>query len=322
MCYHIKTYRCGHYKRTFSGCKCTLHSSGEQRQPTFCDQWFCNKRPYYSDGSCERDHITNINIGHHFNPETGRRSRYRPGQRLRSLRPPRNNGATTSAPSGILAIQSSRLPTELLEQLSIHPDELDLENDYSMDWDDDDQIPPGSRVLEFGIGIPSTATAEEFFSTMPRAFTVAAPPPPQGGYSPAEFINTIAQEISERARGDVDIVESLHNTLRRMRERSAHTLPPHLNGPSTTRRPTATTGRPIRINVPTTRPVRPPRPSMRSPSTALPTLNDLLMEIPSGADGTSAEAAGRANGGEDQQAGPSTGPGAGNGAGNTGEGST
>ncbi|KAF3904772.1 hypothetical protein ABW20_dc0102649 [Dactylellina cionopaga] len=99
MCYSLKTFSCGHFARAYphQSCKCTIRCVGEQRQPQTCGQWFCDKKPYYSDGSCEKDHITHVGSGHYFHPEYGRRPGPRPGQRLRGFRQSRR-GAGGAAP--------------------------------------------------------------------------------------------------------------------------------------------------------------------------------------------------------------------------------
>ncbi|KAF3937467.1 hypothetical protein ABW19_dt0209930 [Dactylella cylindrospora] len=92
MCYTIKTYRCGHHKRELPSdwrhCRCKNRCLGEQRLPQYCNQWFCAKKPYFSDGASEADHIRHVRIGHYFNPITGP-SGPRPGARLRQFRSPR-----------------------------------------------------------------------------------------------------------------------------------------------------------------------------------------------------------------------------------------
>ncbi|KAF3908238.1 hypothetical protein AA313_de0204080 [Arthrobotrys entomopaga] len=91
MCYSIQTYRCGHFIRGYphKSCKCTARCVGEQRQPQFCKQWFCNEKPYFSDGCSEKSHITNIRFGAYMHPEHGLASGYRPNQRMPRLHRPR-----------------------------------------------------------------------------------------------------------------------------------------------------------------------------------------------------------------------------------------
>ncbi|KAK6507580.1 hypothetical protein TWF481_006007 [Arthrobotrys musiformis] len=198
MCYDLKTFRCGHYKRTFNNCRCTLYCSGEQRRPTYCGQWHCNRRPYYSDGFCERDHISYVNIGHYFNPETGRRNRYRPGQRIRSLRPHRRGVAAMSDHSSVFSIPS------ILDYSAIHPDELILDQD-PYEFDD-------TGVLEVGVGFeirdggphPDHRTGisniSEIFSN-PRI-------------SPGELFDMIARELGARDSNNQPMTDVIENIVR------------------------------------------------------------------------------------------------------------
>ncbi|KAK6512897.1 hypothetical protein TWF506_009060 [Arthrobotrys conoides] len=240
MCYDLKTFRCGHFKRTFHSCKCTLHCSGEQRQPSYCTQWFCDKRPYYSDGSCDRDHITNISIGHYFNLETGRRGRYRPGQHLRTLRSHRSNSSTTSTRSSLFAIPSTRLPTELLEHLAIHPDELILDRDPSDPYGLEEE-----SIEERIFGIPANTNPEDYFASIPRSFG-----PPQGlphGLRPSDFLHMIARQIRARD-GDIQpLASAMEGILRAADIEVRHHPPLHR---STGVRRGGPTGRPVRLNPP------------------------------------------------------------------------
>ncbi|KAK6537499.1 hypothetical protein TWF694_011684 [Orbilia ellipsospora] len=83
MCYSILTYHCGHFIRGYphKSCKCGARCVGEQRQPEMCKQWFCDKKPYFSDGCSEKTHITNIRFGAYIHPEHGPAG-YRPNQRM------------------------------------------------------------------------------------------------------------------------------------------------------------------------------------------------------------------------------------------------
>ncbi|KAF3223973.1 hypothetical protein TWF106_004621 [Orbilia oligospora] len=257
MCYDLKTYRCGHFERTFTNCKCTLHCSGEQRQPKNCNQWFCNKKPYYSDGACDRDHITNIGIGHYFNPETGRRGRYRPGQHLRSLRAPRSN-STASTHSSFFALPSTRLPSGLLEHLAIHPDELILDRDPS-DPDGLEEETIEERV--FGIRIPSHTNADEYFASVPRVLGGHSQGQSQG-LSPSDILGMIAREIRAQD-GDIQPFANAMGGILRAAEVEArqHRPPPatlsaipHHRSPAPATISAAyrrgTSGRPVRINPP------------------------------------------------------------------------
>ncbi|KAF3204572.1 hypothetical protein TWF679_009775 [Orbilia oligospora] len=257
MCYDLKTYRCGHFERTFTNCKCTLHCSGEQRQPKNCNQWFCNKKPYYSDGACDRDHITNIGIGHYFNPETGRRGRYRPGQHLRSLRAPRSN-STASTHSSFFALPSTRLPSGLLEHLAIHPDELILDRDPS-DPDGLEEETIEERV--FGIRIPSHSNADEYFASVPRVLGGHSQGQSQG-LSPSDILGMIAREIRAQD-GDIQpFANAMGGILRAVEvEARQHRPPPatlsaipHHRSPAPATISAAyrrgTSGRPVRINPP------------------------------------------------------------------------
>ncbi|KAF3289870.1 hypothetical protein TWF970_003614 [Orbilia oligospora] len=262
MCYDLKTYRCGHFERTFTNCKCTLHCSGEQRQPRNCNQWFCNKKPYYSDGACDRDHITNIGIGHYFNPETGRRGRYRPGQHLRSLRAPRSN-STASTHSSLFALPSTRLPSGLLEHLAIHPDELILDRDPS-DPDGLEEESIEERV--FGIRIPSHANADEYFASVPH------------------ILSMIAREIRVQD-GDIQpLANAMEGILRAAEAEARHHRPPPATlsavpAPATIsaayRR--GASGRPVRINPPNVlRNFRPTRAVVESGSGVTPPVPNLM----------------------------------------------
>ncbi|KAK6343444.1 hypothetical protein TWF730_011033 [Orbilia blumenaviensis] len=293
MCYHVKTYRCGHFKRTFTGCRCTLHSSGEQRQPSYCSQWFCDKKPYYSDGNCDRDHISNVNIGHYFNPDTGRRGRFRPGQRLRSFRPARSNHTPATTSSGIFAIPSSRLPTELLDHLAIHPDELDLDHDYSVEYDEEDPpISTGSRILEVGIEIPPNAGPGEYTASVSRDSSGRSGT--FSGLSPAEFISILARESGLGLRASTQPITDAIDGLIRMASldpRQQRSVPDHAPYRATIirRGPGVAANRPVRINPPTSlRPSRPTRAVVESISN---TGTD-LMEIDTGTPGTSLTASG------------------------------
>ncbi|KAK6336799.1 hypothetical protein TWF718_009587 [Orbilia javanica] len=264
MCYDLKTYRCGHYKRTFTNCKCTAHCSGEQRQPTSCPQWFCDKKPYYSDGSCERDHIVNISIGHYFSPETGRRGRYRPGQHLRSLRPPRSS-STTSPRSTLFGLSGSSLPSTLMGHLAIHPDELILDRDPFGSDDIEDSL---TEQRAFRIGVSSAANPGEYFASIPRVF--GTPQGPQHGLSPTDLFELIAREIGVHD-GDIEpVANALEGIIRGI---DAETRPSRR--PATRRG--GVSGRPIRINAPPNlRPFRPAHAAVgNTPSTAAPDLMDL-----------------------------------------------
>ncbi|KAF3232718.1 hypothetical protein TWF128_003718 [Orbilia oligospora] len=257
MCYDLKTYRCGHFERTFTNCKCTLHCSGEQRQPRNCNQWFCNKKPYYSDGACDRDHITNIGIGHYFNPETGRRGRYRPGQHLRSLRAPRSN-STASTHSSLFALPSTRLSSGLLEHLAIHPDELILDRDPS-DPDGLEEESIEERV--FGIRIPSHANADEYFASVPRVFGGHSQGQSQG-LSPSDILSMIAREIRAQDGDNQPLANAMEGILRAAEAEARHHHPPpatlsavpHHRSPAPATISAAyrrgASGRPVRINPP------------------------------------------------------------------------
>ncbi|EPS36546.1 hypothetical protein H072_9882 [Dactylellina haptotyla CBS 200.50] len=165
MCYKLQTFSCGHFIRSFphASCKCTNRSIGEQRQPRTCRQWFCDKKPYYTDGCCEKSHITHINTsGHYFNPETGRRSGVRPGQRLTSFRAPRHRSsrAVNLAPPPYLGIEPPSYITS------------------NSEWDDTTALPrqPQSErarpVQIVELGTPPESSDDE--SMIPRSFSNGA----------------------------------------------------------------------------------------------------------------------------------------------------